>query len=307
MGNRAGPPSFAQARRPRLPQARRPRYSPRCHRAACTPAQNLETFPRVNRLGINHDGYHGERIDIDAVLASIIAEAATRGWTRTDADAGPDARLPFLHRPARDGRDGPGFYISAGIHGDEPAGPLAVLELVRTDAFPRDANVWLCPCLNPTGFRNSTRENSDGVDLNRDYRDPTTREVRAHIAWLRGLPTLDLAVLLHEDWEASGFYLYELNPDGLPSLADAMIEAVRAVCPIDASATIDGRETHAHGIIRPRLDPLSRPQWPEAFWIHRNKARIGYTIEAPSDFPLAMRVKALVTAVRAAMDTVRSK
>jgi hypothetical protein len=47
---------------------------------------------------------------------------------------------------------------------------------------------------------------------------------------------------------------------------------------------------------------LSRPQWPEAFWLLRNKTRHSYTLEAPSDFPLETRVAALVTAVKTVVE-----
>jgi len=70
---------------------------------------------------------------------------------------------------------------------------------------------------------------------------------------------------------------------------------------VDLSENIEGRPAHG-GIIRPILNPLERPDWPEAFYLITQKARQGYTLEAPSDFPLPTRVNALVAAVRAALD-----
>ena len=139
------------------------------------------------------------------------------------------------------------------------------------------------------------------MDLNRDYKHLRAPEIRAHVAWLEQRPHFDLTLCLHEDWEAHGFYLYELNPDRQPSLAEKMVAAARAVCPIDHSALIDGREAR-EGIIRPVLDPALRPEWPEAFYLFQHKTRLSYTLEAPSDFPLPMRVAALVRAVRAAWE-----
>ena len=80
-----------------------------------------------------------------------------------------------------------------------------------------------------------------------------------------------------------------------------MIAAVKAVCPVDLSENIEGRAAHG-GIIRPILNPLERPDWPEAFYLISHQARQGYTLEAPSDFPLPTRVNALVAAVNAAMN-----
>ena len=58
-----------------------------------------------------------------------------------------------------------------------------------------------------------------------------------------------------------------------------------------------------NGIIRPNLDPHTRPQWAEAFYLIMHKSRLGCTLEAPSDFPLSTRVNALVAGVDAALAT----
>jgi hypothetical protein len=192
------------------------------------------------------------------------------------------------------------IYISTGIHGDEPAGPLAALRLIQENHWPQNAEIFLLPCLNPIGFTLNRRENADGIDLNRDYRNPKSVEVLAHVAWLERQPKFDLYLCLHEDWESHGFYLYEQNPDSKPSLAEKMIEAIKTVCPIDLSENIEGRAAN-RGIVRPNILPHERPDWPEAFYLIANKSRQGYTLEAPSDFPLPIRVNALAAGVNAAL------
>jgi hypothetical protein len=173
--------------------------------------------------------------------------------------------------------------------------------LVQENRWPEDFAVWLCPCLNPEGFRRNTREDAAGVDLNRDYLHQGTTSVRAHIAWLQTVPAFDLSLCLHEDWEAHGFYVYELNPDGQPTLAEAVIERVATVCPIDLSPIIEGRDAQG-GIIRPLVNPITRVDWPESLYLLQHKTRLGYTLEAPSDFPLPARVAALVQGVQAALE-----
>ena len=251
----------------------------------------------MQKLDKNAGGYRGETIDIGAVLCEVGEAAAKNGW-----EADPISRDPGLELQAwRRGHSRPRqrIYISAGIHGDEPAGPLAVRQLLREDLWPADIQLWLCPCLNPTGFPLNRRENAEGLDLNRQYLHLEAAETRAHVEWLKRAPAFDLTLCLHEDWESSGFYLYELNPDNRPSHAGEMIRRLAGVCPVDESPEIEGRAA-AGGIIRPSSDPLSRPQWPEAFWLLQHKTRHSYTLEAPSDFALATRVAALVTAVRTA-------
>ena len=255
----------------------------------------------MERLGKNHDGYHGETIDIRAVLRDLKIAAQQHGWTSEIFGRQGEFNLLALHRPSTiNHQPSTRIYLSAGIHGDEPAGPLAALHLLRENHWPANAEIWFCPCLNPIGFTINKRENSDGVDLNRDYRQPQTAEVRAHIAWLERQPQFDLYLCLHEDWESHGFYLYEQNPDGKPPLAETLIEALKNICPIDFSKTIEDRPARG-GIIRPNLDPNTRPKWAEAFYLIMNKARLGCTLEAPSDFPLPVRVNALVAAVNAAL------
>jgi len=256
----------------------------------------------MQRLGKNHDGYHGEAIDIAAVLQEIERAAGKHGWNAEVFHQSSDFKWHALRRATLRITDhGSRIYISTGIHGDEPAGPLAALRLLRENRWPANAEIILLPCLNPVGFAQNKRENGQGIDLNRDYLHPRSDEIKAHVAWLEKQPIFSLCLCLHEDWESHGFYVYELNPDRKPTLADAIVAGVEGVCPIDRSEIIEGREAHG-GIIRPNLDPRTRPDWPEAFWLIMNRTRLSYTLEAPSDFPLATRVNALVAGVNAALE-----
>jgi murein peptide amidase A len=245
----------------------------------------------VQRSGKNIGGYFGEPINIGNVLEKIALAAAAKNWEREPVFLAyrrevPSARLRI--------------YVSAGIHGDEPAGPLAALKLLQDDSWPSDAALWMCPCLNPTGFPLNRRENAQGIDLNRDYRHLETAEIRAHTDWLQRQPSFDLTLCLHEDWESNGFYMYEVNPNGRPSLAEKMMEAVATVGPIDPSPVIETWAASA-GVIRPQLNPAERPRWPEAAYLITHKTTLSYTLEAPSDFPLATRVASLATAVKTAV------
>ncbi len=229
-------------------------------------------------------------------MAEVEHAARRHEWQIESLPVSGSFNLLALHRtPAESKRR---IYISTGIHGDEPAGPLALRQLIEENLWPADVELFLCPCLNPAGFELNSREDGRGRDLNRDYMHLESDEIRAHVAWLQRQPPFDLTLCLHEDWEAHGFYLYELNPEQRSRHAERVIAEVARVCPIDPSVEIDGRPARG-GIVHPELDPLMRPQWPEAFWLVQHKTRLSYTFEAPSDFPMATRVAALVTAVRA--------
>ncbi len=259
----------------------------------------------VQRLGKNHGGYHGETIDIRAVLDQVGTAAKQHGWISEVFHATSEFNWLALQHAGTAGASRRRIYLSTGIHGDEPAGPLAALRLLEANRWPEHLDVWLCPCLNPTGFALNRRENHQGLDLNRDYRHFRSAEIQAHVKWLERQPDFALTLCLHEDWESHGFYVYELNPDQRPSLARPIVDAVARVCPIELSPVIEGRAASG-GIINPNLDPNSRPEWPEAFWLLQNRTRQSYTLEAPSDFPLETRVNALIAGVHAALESAPS-
>ncbi len=265
----------------------------------------------LQRLRKNIGGYFGETIDITAVIADCIEAARAHGWTIEEVPvAGKPPLLAFskdldgcasLLKPGTSAPAiAPLVYLSSGIHGDEPAGPLAMRQLLRDNAWPAGIRLRLFPCLNVAGFVLNRRENPEGCDLNRDYLNPSAPETRAHSEWLLRQPPFNVCLCLHEDWESEGFYVYELNPDHQHSLAEAIIAAVSRVCPIDTSELIEGRPAQG-GIIRPSIDPRSRPQWPEAFYLLTHKTRLSYTLEAPSDYPLQCRADALATGAQAAL------
>jgi hypothetical protein len=236
---------------------------------------------------------------VPADLVKRFQAAAESHFFRTEI-YGDIAGCPLIALTGRTPGSRPRYYVSSGIHGDEPAPPLALLEMLEAGKFDGRANWFICPLLNPSGFIKATRENSDGVDLNRDYKDLRSAEIRAHIDWLKRQPNFDLTLSLHEDWESTGFYLYELNPDGVPSLADQMIVAAARHCPIDTASVIDGRPTAAPGIIRPVSDPLLRENWPESIYLRAHHTGLTYTLESPSSLPLPQRIAALRAAIDAA-------
>src|SRR5262245_49377374 len=94
----------------------------------------------IRRLGKNLNGYLGEAIDIEQVLTDCVLLARNSGWAVEEILKAPHPGLLAFTRcsPLRTqeqnqepGRAPPRIYISAGIHGDEPASPLAVRQLLQ--------------------------------------------------------------------------------------------------------------------------------------------------------------------------------
>lgn len=240
---------------------------------------------------------------VPAELVARFARSGAAAGFRVET-YGQAAGCPLIALTRRTPGPRPRIYLSAGIHGDEPAPPLALLDLLESGAFDGRAHWLICPLLNPAGFIRATRENAEGVDLNRDYRRTRSQEIAAHIAWLQRQPNLAMNLCLHEDWEATGFYLYEVNPHGRRSLAEEIVAAVRQDFPIDPHEIIDDRPAKG-GIIRPsaaHLDPAKRELWPESLYLRVHHTTLGYTLETPSSFPLDQRIAALRTAVNTALN-----
>lgn len=193
-------------------------------------------------------------------------------------------------------------YLSAGIHGDEPAGPQALLELLQTGALTLDRDYTIFPVLNPSGLALGTREDSGGIDLNRDYRDLKSEETRLHAEWMtKHLTELDVCIHLHEDWESEGFYFYEINFTGKPGHASQIRSASQAHIPTELASEIDGRAA-VDGLIRPHSLPELEEGDPESIFLQKNFGGLNYTLETPTKMPLEKRVAALKASVRAVLE-----
>ena len=238
---------------------------------------------------------------IDPTEFTTRVETAGRARGYRVETFGEIAGVPLLALTKRTPGPRPRIYLSAGLHGDEPAPPLALLDLIERGCFDARAGWFLCPLLNPAGFLRRTRENADGLDLNRDYKALRSLEIRMHARWLERQPNFDVTFHLHEDWEARGFYLYELCTTATRSLARVMIDAVGKKFPIETATVIDGRSVDEPGIIRPINDPLLRDLWPESIYLRAHHTQVGYTLETASSQPLPLRIATLATALEAAL------
>ena len=119
----------------------------------------------------------------------------------------------------------PLIALAAGVHGDEPAAPWALLSLVECgDLDPGYAyRIWACT--NPSGYAAGTRVSAEGVDINRSFgRGGQSPEARAIITANRDRK-FALSLDLHEDTDADGFYCYEYRS---PEFGRQVVSAVRA-------------------------------------------------------------------------------
>lgn len=64
------------------------------------------------------------------------------------------------------------LVITSGFHGEEPAGPLTLVnafEEIAAYARERDVGLRIYPCINPSGFEDGTRYNRGGEKPNNDF------------------------------------------------------------------------------------------------------------------------------------------
>jgi protein MpaA len=201
--------------------------------------------------------------------------------------------------------DAPSIYLSAGIHGDEAAATEGLVEWAQanTDVL-RIVNALIFPCLNPWGLVNNSRRDPDGRDLNRSFHTSAVPQIAAQMRWISGCP-FDLALNLHEDYDALGLYIYELQRVK-PYWGEILLAAAAEHIPPDPRRKIEGRSAR-YGIVRRKVTPDQMPEWPEAFVLYfHNSARI-FTIETPSEFHLDDRVDAQFKVISKAVELCRKE
>ena len=198
------------------------------------------------------------------------------------------------------------LLIIAGIHGDEPAGVLALYRYMLSVALRElQIEVYAFPCVNPVGLLRNSRESSGHFDLNRQMnRDSIAPEVRPLLSTLERLGvSFDIAYDLHEDNpavacdfnsdgpQANAFYLYESNFDPLRApIGTKISQAVaRAGLAVSSQRTIYG-ERCANGVIQRGIE---RDQiWDVERFLTMNVTNQVITSETLTTEPLNERITA---------------
>lgn len=143
--------------------------------------------------------------------------------------------------------------IFAGIHGDEPAGILGLIDLVRElDNNPelgREYQIFIYPLCNPSGFVDGSRFSRSSKDLNREFWKASTEPEVVLLEQEILRQKFDGLISLHSDDTSDGLYGFVSGATLTEHLMKPALAAAEAALPRNRLAQIDG--FHAiEGIIR---------------------------------------------------------
>jgi hypothetical protein len=120
-------------------------------------AQLLRGFPTITRPHPASAMSAASAVSAAPAVASrrVVIRHSVRGRTIVAHVLGPDAAPRKL-------------LLVGCIHGNECAG-IAILSALARRRVPAGVQLWLVPEMNPDGTAAGTRQNADGVDLNRNF------------------------------------------------------------------------------------------------------------------------------------------
>jgi len=151
----------------------------------------------------------------------------TKSVLGTIAYRGKAYPVHLLSFAARAGR--PRVLLVGSIHGTEPAGGRALLELAGEMAADpsllADVAVDIVPIANPWGWVHGYRYTGNGADINRDFASQRTQESALLRGLMRDRGPYDLVMDLHESKKA-GYFVYEYLPphEGFGSTFTGLVE-----------------------------------------------------------------------------------
>ena len=243
--------------------------------------------------------FHGQRVHDYQFLIKRWKSLARKSGVKGQVFAtGDDFDLMCFRSPAL--KNSGGIYLSAGIHGDEPAATEGLYQWAELHGpVLRELPVIIFPCLNPWGLVHNRRTDSQNCDLNRCYHLNDIPRIQAQKELLRG-HTFRLAMCLHEDYDAQGVYLYEIRKK-LTTFGKELLSAAGYYIPIDMRRVIEGRRAEQGWIAR-RLNPKKLPFLAEAVYVSFNHSERTITPETPSEYDLSKRIEAQIAMIQRAIE-----
>ena len=194
--------------------------------------------------------------------------------------------------------------ITGGMHGDEPAGVEAVLQFLARDntTLLKNFSFIVVPCINPYGYVHGTRETYNGVDINRSFETDDIVEV-AIVKKALGQTQFSLAIDFHEDYDATGFYLYEGNR-AEHYIGPELAVVAKAIGPLDPNDPGEDAPDLAEGVYKVADSWGTQGLVPYLLHFHSEHVIIS---ETPTAWHLEQRVALHLTILDTALNTLSEK
>lgn len=251
----------------------------------------------------------GERPGVKELLMPLMLQVASSSTLKADSagfwEDGP-ARLwlpRFVFQRTQIVKHRFRIGIFAGIHGDEPAGILGLMDFVRElDDHPelgKEFLIHLYPLCNPSGYLAGTRGASTGKDLNREFWRGSPQPEVQHLEVEIQRRNFDGIIALHSDDTCGGFYGFARDRLISEQMLGPALAAAGKFLPCDPGPVIDGFHS-VNGIIHSCYDGIlsaSPQQRPQPFEV---------ILESPQTAPLDLQRKAFVSALTAILQSYRS-
>ena len=196
------------------------------------------------------------------------------------------------------------ILITGGMHGDEPAGVEAVLRFLARDntALLKNFSFSVIPCINPYGYVHNTRETFDDIDINRAFETEDVAEV-AIVKKALGQTQFSLAIDFHEDYDATGFYLYEGKRDE-KYIGPKLATAAKAIGPIDPEDPGEDAPDLAEGVYKVATAWGTQGLAPYLLHFHSEHVIIS---ETPTVWHLEQRAALHLTILDTALDIISER
>ena len=236
------------------------------------------------------------RRSIEGFLAPLIALPSVRAEFLGPFDlARAEYSLPRFTFQGPNSSDPIRIGLFAAIHGDEPAGALAVRKfltlLAAEPALAENFHLEAYPLCNPTGFEDNTRQSRRGRDLNREFwQGSSEAEVRILEQELRTRRFSGI-IQLHADDTSEGIYGFVRGHTLTEHLLRPALQEAGKILPRNVNATIDGFAARDGIICEHYEGVLAAPA-------QMDPVPFEIIFETPQLAPMELQVEALVVALR---------
>lgn len=275
------------------------------------PEDDLRTLWQESAESVAAQVSEGLRLPVKDLLMPLLLQVASSPYLKGDSvgfweDGATRLWLPrFVFQRTQVVKRRIRVGIFAGIHGDEPAGILGLMDFVRLlDDQPevgREYELWIYPLCNPAGYLAGRRHCASGKDLNREFwKNSVETEVKLlEQEILRR--NFDGILSLHSGDTGGGFFGLAQDPLIAEQMVAPALQAADRILSRTEGAPSGGLGGfHAGKGIQPsRYDGiLCAPptQHPQPFEV---------ILESPQGASLDLQRKAFVTAMREILQSYR--